>query len=114
MAQWLTNLTRNHEVAVRSLALLNGLRIWHWGELQCRPTATAPIRRLAWEPPYATGAALEKAKRPKKKRRRRRDHSNRERHTHTSGKNTVLTEAEIQMLYLQVRNAKYGWQTRRS
>ena len=27
--------------------------------------ATAPIRPLAWEPPYATGVALEK--RPKKK-----------------------------------------------
>ena len=27
----------------------------------------APIRPLAWEPPYATDAALEKAKRQKKK-----------------------------------------------
>ena len=25
-----------------------------------RPVATAPIRPLAWEPPYAAGAALEK------------------------------------------------------
>ena len=33
----------------------------------CRPGATSPIQPLAWEPPYATGAALEKAKRPKKK-----------------------------------------------
>ena len=32
------------------------LRLW------CRPTAIAPIRPLAWEPPYAMGAALEKAK----------------------------------------------------
>ena len=31
-----------------------------------RPAATAPIRPLAWEPPYASGAALEKTKRPKK------------------------------------------------
>ena len=29
--------------------------------------ATAPIRPLAWEPPYAAGAALEKAKRKKNK-----------------------------------------------
>ena len=37
------------------------LWLWH------RPTATAPIRPLAGEPPYAAGAALEKAERPKKK-----------------------------------------------
>ena len=35
------------------------LWLWH------RPAATAPIRPLSWEPPYATSAALEK--RPKKK-----------------------------------------------
>ena len=29
--------------------------------------ATAPVGPLAWEPPYATGAAQEMAKRPKKK-----------------------------------------------
>ena len=32
---------------------------WLWP----RPAATAPIRPLAWEPPYAVGAAL-KTKRP--------------------------------------------------
>ena len=31
-----------------------------------RPVATALIRPLAWETPYGAGAALEKAKRPKK------------------------------------------------
>ena len=35
--------------------------LWLWR----RPVATAPIRPLAWEPPYAAGAALEKAKRQK-------------------------------------------------
>ena len=30
--------------------------LWLWR----RPAATAPIRPLAWEPPYATGAALKK------------------------------------------------------
>ena len=62
MAQWLTNPTRNYEVAslipglaqwVKDLALL-----WLW----CRPAATAPIRPLAWEPPYATSVTLEKMK----------------------------------------------------
>ena len=32
-----------------------------------RPAATALIRPLAWEPPYVSGAALEKTKRQKKK-----------------------------------------------
>jgi len=35
--------------------------LWLW----CRLVATAPIRPLAWDPPYATGAALEKAKKDK-------------------------------------------------
>ena len=37
------------------------LWLWH------RPVATAPIRPLAWEPPYAVGLALEKNKQTKKK-----------------------------------------------
>ena len=37
--------------------------LWLW----CRPTDTAPIGPLAWEPPCAAGAALEMEKRPKKK-----------------------------------------------
>ena len=36
--------------------------LWLWR----RPAATAPIRPLAWEPPCAMGAVLEKAKRPNK------------------------------------------------
>ena len=67
------------KLRVRSLALLSGLRIRRCRELRCRlqaqlgldpallclwrrPVATAPIRPLAWEPPYAEGAALEKTK----------------------------------------------------
>ena len=40
------------------------LWLWH------RPVDTAPIRLLAWEPPYAARVALEKAKRQKKKKRK--------------------------------------------
>ena len=67
VVQWLTNPTRNHEVAgsipglaqqVEDLALL-----WLWR----RPVATALIRPLVWEPPYASGAALEKTKKKKKR-----------------------------------------------
>ena len=44
--------------------------LWLWHS----PVATALIRPLAWEPPCATGAALEKAKR----------------HTHTHIKVTLI------------------------
>ena len=74
MAQWLTNLTRNREVAgsIPGLAVNCGVGrrhgldpelLWLW----CRLVATAPTRPLAWEPPYTSGAALEKGKRQKQK-----------------------------------------------
>ena len=44
------------------------LWLWH------RPAATALIRPLVWEPPYAAGAALEKAKKLKKKKKKRKGH----------------------------------------
>ena len=34
------------------------LLLWLW----CRPIAAAPIGPLAWEPPYAAGAALKSNK----------------------------------------------------
>ena len=37
--------------------------LWLW----CRPVVTAPVGPLAWDPPYAMGAAIKKkTKRPKK------------------------------------------------
>ena len=67
MAQWLTNPTRSHEVVGLIPALAQWVNdpalLWLWH----RPEATGPIRPLAWEPPYAAGAGLEKAKREKKK-----------------------------------------------
>ena len=36
--------------------------LWLW----CSPAATALIRPLAWEPPYATNVAIKKAKKKKK------------------------------------------------
>ena len=36
---------------------------WLW--LWCRQVARAPIRPLAWEPPYAMGEALKKSKKTK-------------------------------------------------
>ena len=37
--------------------------LWPWH----RPAATAPIGPMAWEHPYAVGAALKRQKRQKKK-----------------------------------------------
>ena len=41
--------------------------LWLW----CGPKATAPFRPLAWEPPYAAGAAIKKKKRKRKKEKKR-------------------------------------------
>jgi len=40
---------------------LDSALLWLW----FRPAATAPIRPLAWEPPYAMGAALKRQKKKK-------------------------------------------------
>ena len=65
---------------VRSLALFRGLGIRRCHELWCRsqtwlgshvavawcrPAAPAPVRPLAWGPPYAAGAALKKQNKTK-------------------------------------------------
>ena len=64
---------------VRSLASLSGLRIQHcrrrgsdlelW--LWCRLAAVALISPLAWETPYAMGAAIKRKKEKKKRKKER-------------------------------------------
>ena len=53
---------------VRALASLSGLRILCFRELWLwrRPAAAALIQTLAWELPYAAGAALKRQKKERK------------------------------------------------
>ena len=81
MTQWPRNPTRNHKIAGSIPGLAHRAKgsgiavscdighrcgadlalLWLW----CRLAATAPVGSLAWEPPYATGAALEETQRQK-------------------------------------------------
>ena len=46
---------------------LDSMLLWLW----CSLAAVALIRPLAWEPPYAMGAALKKKKRKKEKKKKK-------------------------------------------
>ena len=54
----------------------------------CRPAATALIRPLAWEPPYALGAALKSQKAKKKKRETQMNVFTEQKQTHRHRKQT--------------------------
>ena len=60
-------------MCVRSLASLSVLRIQHCSELWCRPAAVAPLRPLAWEPPYAVSASIKRQKTKKKKKKKKKE-----------------------------------------
>jgi len=89
VAQWLTNPTKNHEVVGSVPALAQWVKgsgiavscgvgcrrgsdpalLWLWRRL----VATAPIRPLAWEPPYVAGAAQEMPERQKKNKKQKKE-----------------------------------------
>ena len=56
------------------VGLRRGLDLaWLWLWLWLWPAAVAPIRPLAWEPPYAAGAVLKKKKERKKERKKKKN-----------------------------------------
>ena len=77
MAQWVMNPTRLHSLGYGSgVTVTCGVGhkcssdpelLWLWR----RPAATASIGSLAWEPPYATGVALEKTKDKRQKKKKK-------------------------------------------
>ena len=58
---------RNHEVSDSIPGLAQGVKDLTLLRLVCRLAATAPIKPLAWEPPYAMGADLKRQTKKKKK-----------------------------------------------
>ena len=89
MVQWKHIQLVTMRLWVQSLTSLSGLRMQRCLELWCRsqtrfrlrsgvavtvvwPAVVAPIRPLAWEPPYAAGTALKSKKKKKKKKKKKR------------------------------------------
>ena len=68
--------------------------LWFWH----RPVAAALIRPIAWEPPYAAGAALEKSKRQKYKTNKQKQPTGREK----TVVNDAINKGLISKIYKQL------------
>ena len=62
LAQWVKDLVLSQTARVGYRCSSDLVLLWLW----CRLAAAAPIRPLAWELPYAVGAALKKKKEKQK------------------------------------------------
>ena len=60
LAQWVKDPALPEWWCRSQMRLGSGVWLWLW--LWCRPAATALVRPLAWEFPYAVGVALKKKK----------------------------------------------------
>ena len=58
MAQWKRIQLVATEITGSILGLAQSVKDLEWQWLWHRPAVMAPIRPLAWEPPYAAGVAL--------------------------------------------------------
>ena len=77
--------------------------LWLWP----RPAATAPIRPLAWKTPYATGAALEKAKRQKtKQNKKNKETRKRKKISRTSESKNRMTKKKDGIMKNELKNNK--------
>ena len=86
--------------------------LWLW----CRPVTTAPIGPLAWEPPYALGAAQEKAKIQKKKKRkkeRKRKETKQKKNPAKSTRKKFLAHIQLihAMMYSNYNESNHTWRT---
>ena len=70
--------------------------LWLW----CRPAATAPIRPLAWEPPYAADAALKGQKTKDREKKKEREKKDKNKSTFIAGgkASTALTAWKLQLM----------------
>ena len=76
---------------------LDSVLLWLWH----RPVATAPIRPLAWEPPYAVGTGQEMAKRLKKKKKKKKG-TNVQKQLVNKNVLTAILEKDCKQMYLWV------------
>ena len=65
--------------------------LWSW----CRPVAAVPVQPLAWELPYAKGAALKRQERKGEREEERRDRGRREGKKGGKGRKWIISRVNF-------------------